>query len=388
MSGDDLRLAALARSAARLAARDTLDAVLVAIAQEIHELGDAAGVQVVLAEGDATLELMGAAGFARDPEFFGTLAACRERGADLLTFRALHSDEQIVQVDRISDMLASPEWEPMHPYLREVEWSDFVATPFHLQGGGAGVINCYMAIDASVDESTTAFFHSMAELAALAVDHHQLILREREQTRLEERTRVARDIHDSVMQRLFAMGLQSRALERLSVGLGADGTEIAAIARDFHETSHSVRRELRTIIDSSRHIAIGDTGVVDALETFAARWRRDGLRIDVTVDARVDRHVRELREDVYFVLTESVFNALRHANPTLISVQLHDSDGIECAVADNGVGFDTRATRGGFGLLSMEQRIGRWGGSLRIDSGAHGTTVSARLGPFVDGRDR
>ncbi|WP_290427305.1 GAF domain-containing sensor histidine kinase [Microbacterium elymi] len=206
-------------------------------------------------------KLMGAAGFAADPEFFGTLAACRDRGADLATIRALRTGLQVVILNRKRDMLSSEAWAPMHPYLREVEWSDFVATPFDLQGTGTGVINCYMATNGLPDDEVKAFFRSMAALAALAIDHHQLIRRDREQARLDERARIARDLHDSVLQHLFAIGMQSKALERQAVELGRSGEAILAMAREFHETSVSARSELRSIIESARVTSLDESGI-------------------------------------------------------------------------------------------------------------------------------
>ena len=125
-------------------------------------------------------------------------------------------------------MLASDAWSPLHAYLREVEWSDFVATPFPLNGAGTGVINCYMAAGAAVTPDAITFFRSMGALAGLAIDYHDLMRRDRERVRREERDRLARDLHDSVLQRMFALSMQSKALERAADRMGDTGAELGS----------------------------------------------------------------------------------------------------------------------------------------------------------------
>ena len=382
---DFARMAALARSAAGLASRDDLGSVLAALAGELGNLEDVAGAQVVIAEGNDSLQLMGSAGFAADPEFFGLLAACRERGADLATFRALADGTQIVIPGRRAQMLASDAWSPLHAYLREVEWSDFVATPFPLNGAGTGVINCYMAAGAAVTPDAITFFRSMGALAGLAIDYHDLMRRDRERVRREERDRLARDLHDSVLQRMFALSMQSKALERAADRMGDTGAELAAEARTFYETSQSARAELRAIVESERTTSVGETGLLDALEQFARQWRSDALQIEITADARTDSRDPAFLEDVYFIVTEAVFNAVRHARPTRVSASIVEQKGVTCVVRDDGTGFDADRPNAGFGLRSITQRASHWAGSVVLSSGRHGSRIEVAF-PDADRR--
>ena len=110
---------------------------------------------------------------------------------DLATFRALADHTQIVIPGRRAQMLASSAWSPLHAYLREVEWSDFVATPFPLNGSGnRGGRTCYMSTGAAVTPDAIAFFRSMGALAGLAIDYHDLMRKDRERVRREERDRL------------------------------------------------------------------------------------------------------------------------------------------------------------------------------------------------------
>ncbi|UUT34346.1 sensor histidine kinase [Microbacterium elymi] len=124
-------------------------------------------------------------------------------------------------------------------------------------------------------------------------------------------------------------------------------------------------------------------GSPQALERVVARWRNDRLRIDLTVDARAETLPPGLVEDLYFILTESIFNALRHANPTRIGVQVQVAEVVQCTVVDDGSGLTTGSTTEGFGFVSMRQRVERWGGQFHVTSTGTGTCVSVRFGPFV-----
>lgn len=370
--------AGLARTAATLAQRDTLESLLSALADEIFRLDEVAGVQVVLIDAGNTLRIMGSAGFARDPEFFGNLNACRLRGADLATFAALEHGGGLIFPERKAQMLASDAWLPLHPYLREVEWSDFVSLPFPLQRR-QGVINSYMSVGATLTPSLATFLQSMADLAAVAIDYHDLLEQGRESVRRVERQRVAQDLHDSVLQKVFAMVMQTTRLHELGTTLGERGKEIVELADEFQRTSLSVQREIRDIIEASRPGLPAHATLRDATEAYLAQWRRGDVTFVVEIADIPDSFEPPLVDDAYFLVTESVFNALRHASASEIRVRVTvEGDALRVEVADDGRGFEPDAPSSGFGLDSMRHRAERWAGRLDI-AAADGTSVSAIL---------
>jgi DNA-binding NarL/FixJ family response regulator len=230
---DELRLVAIARTAAELATRGSVEASLTTIATTIQQLDVVAAVQVVLAEPpDDALRMMGVAGFAPDPEFAGILRASRDRGATLVTFDAPGAARQRVVRDRRAEMLASPAWEPMHDYIRQVDWSDYIATPMPLRQAKGGVINCYLVPGAPVTEELTDFLRTMADQAALAVDYHALLERDRQSVRSGERLRIARDLHDSVLRNVIELVMTTSGPAReLSQRIEADLRAIASTLR-------------------------------------------------------------------------------------------------------------------------------------------------------------
>ena len=119
---DFAQVAALgARSAAGLASRDDLGSMLAALASELGKLDDVAGAQVVIAEGNDSLQLMGSAGFAADPEFFGLLAPRAERGRGPRDIsRAVRNAPDRDPGPPCADACRQTPGQPLHAYLREV----------------------------------------------------------------------------------------------------------------------------------------------------------------------------------------------------------------------------------------------------------------------------
>jgi len=124
-------------------------------------------------------------------------------------------------------------------------------------------------------------------------------------------------------------------------------------------------------------------GLVAALDQLVATTRRrTGVGASVSCPEVLDELDAGLAEDVYFIVAEAVHNAIKHAGATDITILgRHDAAAstVELVVADDGCGFDGEPERweGGYGLTSMRERAGRWGGSLTVDSAVdRGTRVT------------
>jgi signal transduction histidine kinase len=174
---------------------------------------------------------------------------------------------------------------------------------------------------------------------------------------LEDRERVARDLHDVVIQRLFATGLQSQSAVRPEVS-----DRIGAAVDDLDTTIRDIRSaifELRTPAASTLRADIRAT--VDAAAASL------GLRPDLVLDGPVDSAVPdEVRPDLLAVLRESLSNVVKHARASAVEVRVTASgDALRLVITDNGVGtggYDERS-----GLANMRERAGRHGGEFRVD---------------------
>lgn len=222
--------------------------------------------------------------------------------------------------------------------------------------------------------------NGLVEPFGVAIDNARMFSRLRTIGADEERSRIARDLHDRIGQSLAHLGFELdravRAAER-----GAEvGPLLEELRRDVRGTVKQVREtlyDLRTDVSESQDM--GDT-----MEMFVERVReRSGLDVDlVRADAGPRLPLLQERE-LWRIAKEAVINAERHARATSLRISWRcDGGTAELRVTDDGTGFQPGAARpDSYGLLGMKERATSIGASLDIDSVAGGgTTVRVRLG--------
>jgi signal transduction histidine kinase len=176
---------------------------------------------------------------------------------------------------------------------------------------------------------------------------------------LEERRRIARELHDGVAQELAYIVAES------------SGSLAAAAERALDESRRAIAALTRPV-DEPLEVAL-----VQAAEEVAGRVGVQ-LRIDVGRGAEVSA---DEREALIRIVREAITNAGRHGGAENVSVELSNGNGTLLRIADDGSGFDTRHTRvGGFGLVSMRERTEALGGRFKLSSNAgEGTRIEVRL---------
>lgn len=216
-----------------------------------------------------------------------------------------------------------------------------------------------------LDELTAA----QAEVKALS----------RERGASEERERLARDIHDTLAQSLAGLVLLAERAGRQSREGATDAA--AATMATVEQVARDALGEARALV--ARTAAVPDEAAFGAsVERLVERFR---LQSGAAVDVRVDEIAETLDRDRQVVLLRSVqeglSNVARHAHATLASVALRAEEGnVVLRIADDGGGFDPAASRSGFGLDGMADRVALAGGTLHVDSApGSGTTLSVRL---------
>jgi signal transduction histidine kinase len=377
-AGQQQRVSAIARTAAKVAMRDSAESVLSAMAVEIQRTEGIAGAQIILIDSaTGSMRMMGSAGFSEDDGFFDLLMACHKLGAPLATYEALRSGRLRVYPDRKAKMLADDRWQPLHAYISELQWQDFIATPFRLEGVTSGVINAYAERCDGDGGAIREFLQTMADQAALALDYHALIERDRRKVRQEERQRLATDLHDSVVQHVFTIGMYAQTLRSV---LGGDGSADAAaqLAAKLQELVQTVQRDLRGIVRALHPSPAAELGLAEAIRALADGAPRHA-DIDVTVNCTVG--VRwldpEAADDVYYVVSEAVQNAVKHASASTISVNIAvtPGSGVTASITDDGTGFAPSRAPVGYGLSAMRYRTSRWGGTIVFSRPGHGGTA-------------
>jgi signal transduction histidine kinase len=187
---------------------------------------------------------------------------------------------------------------------------------------------------------------------------------------LEERRRLARDLHDGLAQELAYVARHARKLAAREPTLPA--RQIAAAAERALDESRRAIAVLTRPLDARL-----ESMLAEAAETAAGRV---GTRLHLDLEPGIELGP-QAREDLVRIACEAITNAGRHGAATDVSLELRNGDGVRLRVVDNGSGFDP-ATRiaGGFGLVSMRERAAAHGGDVQIESNAgQGTEVEVVL---------
>ncbi|HEX6130056.1 MAG TPA: GAF domain-containing protein, partial [Candidatus Limnocylindria bacterium] len=195
----------------------------------------------------------------------------------------------------------------------------------------------------------------------------------------EERANLARELHDSVTQALFSMGLTARALELL---LDRDPEAARQKLTELRELQKDALAEMRTLIFELRPQGLETDGLAQALRNHgAAVQSRTGMSVSVEVDYE-ERLPIDVEESLYRIAQEALHNVVKHANAEHARIFLGQvGRELRLVVEDDGVGFDPVAVpRGHLGLVGMRQRAERIGGELHIvPRPGGGSRVKARV---------
>jgi signal transduction histidine kinase len=261
-------------------------------------------------------------------------------------------------------------WPGAHPSM-----STFLGVPIVARGHVAGAF--YLTDkDGGFSDDDQALIETFAAHAALAIENARLHERSRELSIVEERNRLARELHDAVTQKLFGVVLAAES------GTALLERDLAAAARQLalvRELAGEAMDELRSVIVHLRPPHVEEEGLAVALAKHVdvlRRAHRRAIELDVGGDGAAPEAIET---DVFRIAQEALHNALRHAHAERVALRLRcDEERVELTVTDDGIGFDpehVRARR--LGLTTMAERARAIGGELRVDSvlGA-GTTVT------------
>jgi signal transduction histidine kinase len=276
---------------------------------------------------------------------------------------------------RLADIRTDPRfwgWPAAHPEL-----TDVLGVPIR---NGDDTLGFIFAANKTVpggftdrDERVVSLF---AAHAAIALTNARLYESGRELSVLQERARLARDLHDAVSQKLFSIRAKARAAAIFVERDPARAVEEIASVAELAGQAHA---ELRAVIDGLTPPELAAGGLVSSVRAYAVlAGRTHGA--DVAVRAG-DLPSLDPQQDtaIYRVAQEAIGNALRHSGAGHVAVSLAGRQrAVVLEVSDDGVGFDLAAPQSGLGLTSMRERARSVGGKLTITS-ATGTGTRVRL---------
>jgi len=194
----------------------------------------------------------------------------------------------------------------------------------------------------------------------------------------DERRTISRELHDEVGQALGALLVD---VGRLSTELSDERPEVRTQLDNMKSIAERTFHEVRNIALLLRPSMLDDLGLVAALEWQGREVsRRSDIEVEVQSDIASDTLPDEYRICIYRLVQEALRNAVRHSGAKNAKVTVQQSaNSIRVQVTDDGRGFNPTYTRG-LGILGMEERVKRLGGTLNVDSGVdHGVTLTAEL---------
>jgi PAS domain S-box-containing protein len=254
-----------------------------------------------------------------------------------------------------------------------------LAVPLQFGGEVYGCLAVYYAEVRTFRDEEIELAVAFADQAALALENARLHHRAREAAVLEERARLARNLHDSVTQQLYSLTLLAEGWRRLSAaGRLPDVDQPLA---ELGEIARQALKEMRLLVYELRPPDLERLGLRAALEMrLAAVERRAGVEAHLQVDEFGDLPPA-VQEELFRIAVEALNNALKHAGAASVTVVLRAAGNrLELEVADDGSGFDPLATTAGLGLETMRERAENLGGELAIHSApGAGTRVTVSL---------
>ncbi len=208
---------------------------------------------------------------------------------------------------------------------------------------------------------------TLADQVAVAVQNARLYARAQELAVLEERNRLARELHDSVSQALYGIALGTRTAREL---LDRDPKKVAEPLDYVLSLAEAGLTEMRALIFELRPESLKNEGLIAALMKQAASLQaRHGIQVQTELCDEPDVPM-DIKEAFYHIAREAMHNTVKHARASRVIVCLDANDqSLILNVSDNGVGFDTGGSfPGHLGLQSMRERAIRLGGALEVES--------------------
>jgi signal transduction histidine kinase len=199
---------------------------------------------------------------------------------------------------------------------------------------------------------------------------------------VEERNRLARELHDSVKQHLFSLAMTASAIKTRFESLDYMPKDVVEMVDEIVNASQNAQIETTRLIEDLRPGSLEERGLAAALNDYTLLFgAQEHLLVYLDVHCNDKGLSSAVAEALYRVAQESLHNVARHAQATRVDVELLCAENrVILKIEDNGIGFDTTRTRQGLGINNMQERLLGVGGRLTIESQQSiGTKVEAEV---------
>jgi signal transduction histidine kinase len=344
------------------------------ILDQLRNVIDYAGATLMTLDGD-TLTVLDARAFDTDEAergmhipvsqhspIWGRISALRP-----VVIADVRADEPLAANFRsaVGDRLETPAFRAVRSWL---------AVPLVVKNRVTGMLSVSRPDPDAFTERHVYLVWAVADQAAMAIENARLYQQAASLAALEERNRLARDLHDSVTQSIFSVAMMVRAAEiQHEQGMAALGETLERI----RVVAGDALAEMRSLIFELRPAALEDEGLCGALRKLVESVQvRTNARVTCSAETEA-RLAPEVEAAMFRIVQEALGNAVKHAGATATAVVVAEEAGaLRVTVSDNGGGFDpstagsggVTAQNGGVGLRSMQERALAAGISLRVES--------------------
>jgi signal transduction histidine kinase/streptogramin lyase len=256
-----------------------------------------------------------------------------------------------------------------------------ISLPLLAKGKLVGTVALFSRESREIKSEELSLLCAVGQQVGMAVENAKLYKRAEQTAIAAERSRLARELHDSVTQLLYSVTLYAEAAaELLRTG---EAETAAGHLRALRDTAQEALREMRLLIFELHRPALEKSGLAAALQArLDAVETRGGMRSELRAEG-TENLPRIVQAELYNIAQEALNNALKHAHAKAVSIRLRFEEAeTELEVRDDGVGFDPAGEHsgGGFGISGMKERAQRIGGVLQIESApGKGTKVMVRV---------
>ena len=276
----------------------------------------------------------------------------------------------------IRDTMNDPEWKKMQADSVGMTSAENVRSlmyiPIKVQNVVLGVFNVCSSRPGTFDEDRQRLFASLVQRAALSIENSRLFERTRHMAILDERNRLAQELHDSAKQKAFAALAQLGAARKKANNNHGNGAEhLVEAERIVSEVIH----DLTSVIQESYPRELKEKGLAASVRDYAYTWEsRFSMQMNLSIlDER--RLSLQMEQVLYRIVQEGLSNIARHSQATQAHVSIvYQEHEIQIQIGDNGKGLDLSRTSSGLGLQLIHERLESIGGHVAIQSRRGGGT--------------
>lgn len=359
------------RIAKGLLQRIGLDEVLQIICAEAMQLTGATGSAVLLLEEDGWLRVTKTAGSPaysvnRLPISGSFAGRAFQTGEHVwVNLQDSHPDDDVHQLQG-------------YPWIKGLV--SLLVVPLKVDTKVIGILNI-LNKPSEITQEDMRIIDLFADQAAIIIEHVRLQYQAEQLAVLEERQRLARELHDSVTQALYSVTLYADAAR-----MAFSAEKWDALERNLQEVRNMSREamyDMRLLVFELRPFMLETEGLASALRArLAAVEGRSGLKTEVLVEEERRLPIK-MEEELYRIAQEGLNNVVKHARATQVQIRLkYDEKTVSLEMNDDGRGFEPEAAHqsGGFGLQGIHERVQQLGGTLNIESAPlRGTRLSVRI---------